>query len=282
MSNTTDVHTPYWFSSISEVEPEHVFVRGYDLEELIGLPYAVNTFLVLKGRLPSPQEARVIDALLSGVVDYALEKSGTVAARAVVSCNPSMTAGLATAILGAGDYSLSPETAAQFIADTYAAFLEAGVSREDYARQVVADASERRFRIPGFGHPVFRNIDPRSERLKSIAVDAGLWGPEAQLYEAIHAEFIKNPKVAHFPINDVGVLAAISTAMGFTPAEATALVVIGTLPGVAAHIAEELNSGVRIRQIQHNLVNYDVPRRDFASDYREAGWTASCGSTATE
>jgi citryl-CoA lyase len=272
MADTTSATPKYWNSSISEVEPEHVYVRGYDLEDLIGLPFSVNTFLVIKGRMPTPQEAAVVDALLSGVVDYALQKSGTVAARAVVSCNPSMTAGIATAILGAGEYSLSPESAAKFISESYRAFVESGLSETEFAQNLVADASARRFRIPGFGHPVFRGVDPRSEKLKSIAVEAGLWGPEAQLYEGIHAEFTKNPKVAHFPINDVGMLAAIATAMGFTPAEATALVVIGTLPGVAAHISEELRSGVMIRQIQPELVNYDVPRRDFAADRRSAGW----------
>jgi citrate synthase len=272
MNDSADGPSRYWSSSISEVEAQHVFVRGYDLEDLIGLPFSVNTFLVIKGRLPSPQEARVVDALLSGVVDYALEKPGTVAARAVVSSNPVMTAGLATAVLGAGEYSLSPETAVHFIADTYTQFLESGLSQQEFSAQIIAETTARRYRIPGFGHPVFRGVDPRSQRLKQIAVDAGLWGPEAQLYEAIHAEFIKNPKVAHFPINDVGVLAAIATAMSFTPAEATALIVIGTLPGVAAHISEELSSGVRLRQIQPGLVDYDVPHRDFHADYKNAGW----------
>jgi citryl-CoA lyase len=88
---------PYWTSQISEITPETVFVRGYPLEDLIGSSFTASVFLLIKGRLPSPQEAAVVDAILTGVLDYGLEKTGTAAARYVVSSNPSMQAALATA-----------------------------------------------------------------------------------------------------------------------------------------------------------------------------------------
>lgn len=262
----------YWQSGISEIEPEHVFVRGYDLEDLIGIPFGAATYLLIKGELPSPQQTKVVDALLTAVLDYGLEKAGTVAARAVVSSNPSMQAGLATAILAAGEHSLAPENAARFITERYQDFEASGLALEEFAAQVVADARERRYRIPGFGHPVFKFEDPRSIKLRAIAEEQGLWSGPALMYEAIHREFVKNPKVAHFPINDVGVIAAISTALGFTPAESTALAVIGTLPGVAAHITEETRSGNLVRRIPSDQVDYRVPRKDLRSDAAELGW----------
>lgn len=263
----------YWKSSVSRIEPEHVLVRGYDLQELIGIPFAGATFLQLRGRLPSPGEVRVVDALLTAILDYGLEKSGTAAARYVVSSNPNMQAGLATAVLAAGEHSMAPENAAQYIADAYAAFEAADTDdMAVFAQGVVADAQVRRFRIPGFGHPVFRGEDPRAQKLKAIAVEAGLWGGPAALYAAIHAEFVKNPKVAHFPINDVGMLAAVAVALGFSPRETTALAVIGTLPGVAAHITEEITSGRLIRVIQPSEAEYDVPAHDLEADLAGAGW----------
>lgn len=272
MSNSSSSEPRYWHSTISEVEPEHVFVRGYDLEDLIGLPFGAATFLLIKGRIPTPLETKVVDAILTGVLDYGLQKAGTVAARAVVSSNPNMQAGLATAVLAAGDFSLSPENAARYIINEYEQFLESGLTQTDYASKAVERATASKFRIPGFGHPVFRGKDPRSQKLIGIAKEAGLWSGPAALYEAIHAEFTKNPKVSHFPINDVGVLAALSVAMGFTPQEATALVVIGTLPGVAAHISEEITTGKPIRVIPNDQVDYEVGRRDFSGDARNAGW----------
>jgi citryl-CoA lyase len=263
----------YWRTEISEIHPERIIIRGYDLEQLIGMPFGAATFLTMRGRIPTPSEAKVMDALLTGVLDYGLEKPGTAAARFVVSSNPNMQAGLATAALAAGQYSLATEDAARFIESQYQAYLAAGEpALEEFARTVVEDAKRTKFRIPGFGHPVFRGDDPRAQRLRSIAMDAGLWGPAAQLYEAIHAEFVKDPRRAHFPVNDIGVLAAISVAMGFTPEESTALAVIGTLPGVAAHITEELRSKKSVRIIPADAADYVVPDRNLNGDLAAAGW----------
>ncbi|MFD7956110.1 citryl-CoA lyase [Streptomyces ardesiacus] len=276
MTKADTNEAPYWHSAVSEITPDTVFVRGYQLDDLIGLSFTSSAFLLIKGRLPTPQEARVLDAVLTGVLDYGLEKAGTAAARYVVSANPSMQAGLATAVLAAGDYGLATENSARFITDTYAAYEAAGrPEMAAYAEKVVAEARAARLRIPGFGHPVFKRTDPRAQILRQIAVDAGLWGEAAQLYEAVHEAFTRLPGREEFPINDVGMLAAITTALGFTPQESTALTVIGTLPGVVAHISEEYASGKVGRVVPAEDVSYTVPRRDLAADLEAAGWTAT-------
>ncbi|MCP3426942.1 citryl-CoA lyase [Rothia sp. AR01] len=263
----------YWRTGVSEVEPENVSIRGYDLEDLIGLPFGAMAFLLIRSRLPTPAETKVFDALLTGVLDYGLQKPGTAAARYVVSSNPNMQAGLATAALAAGDFSLAPENAARFIQERHREFIEAGSGDlEAFARSVVEDADRTRLRIPGFGHPVFKGVDPRGAKLKKIAQEAGLWGEPARLYEAIHAEFIKNPKRSHFPINDVGILAAISIAIGLSPEESTAMAIIGTLPGVTAHISEELNARKPVRVIPPKDTYTSISRRDVVADLKDAGW----------
>jgi citrate synthase len=267
---------PYWTSRISEITPETVIVRGYRLDDLIGSSFTASAFLLIKGRLPSPQEAAVLDAILTGVLDYGLEKTGTVAARFVVSSNPSMQAALATAILAAGDYALAPENSARFITDTHAAWAEAGrPDMNSYAAQVVTEARARKLRIPGFGHQVFKRVDPRAEILRKIALDNDLWGEPAQLYAAVHRAFTRLPGREDFPINDVGMLAAISVALGFTPQESTALAVIGTLPGVVAHVSEEYAAGKIGRVVPAADVAYDVPRRDYLADRSAAGWPST-------
>jgi citrate synthase len=176
-------------------------------------------------------------------------------------------------VLSAGDYGLATENTARFIADNYAAFQASDEADADkFAETVVADARARKIRIPGFGHPVFKYTDPRAEILKQIAVEAGLWSEPAKLYEAIHRAFIKLPGREHFPINDVAVIAAMTVAMGFTPEESTALAIIGTLPGVVAHISEEFASPTKGRRIPAETAAYDVPRRDLAVDLAQAGW----------
>jgi citryl-CoA lyase len=263
----------YWHTEVSDITPDKMWVRGYDLEELIGLPFSAATFLMIRGRIPTPQETRVMDAVLTAVLDYGLEKSGTAAARYVVSCNPNMQAGIAAATLSAGAYGLATDNTCRFIMGTYDRYLEAGQpDMEDFAREVVAQAKADKFRIPGFGHPVFRFVDPRAALLRKIAQENGLWGPSLDLYEAVHHQFIAQPGREHFPINDVAMMAAITVGLGFTPEESTALAIIGTLPGVVAHISEEMATGRPQRVIPRVDADYVVPRRSLSDDMAAAGW----------
>src|SRR6478672_266242 len=117
----------YWRSSVSRVEGDKVLIRGYDLESLIGAQsFSESCFLLIRGRLPTPSEVRALDAVLNAVLDYALLKPGTVAARYAVSANPSMVAGLATAVLAVGRHTLAPEDTARFILDAHARMVTTG------------------------------------------------------------------------------------------------------------------------------------------------------------
>jgi citryl-CoA lyase len=81
---------------------------------------------------------RVLDGVLSAVLDYGLEKPGTVAARFAVSANPSMAAGHAAACLSVGQHTLATEDTSRFIIETYTRFQESPLSMGHFAEQEVA------------------------------------------------------------------------------------------------------------------------------------------------
>ncbi len=264
---------PYWTTSVSDIDQSDVYLRGYPLRELIGrLPFSAACFLLVRGRIPTPGETRMMDALLCSVLDYSLSKPGTVAARYCVSGNPSMTAGIATAVLGVGEYTLAPEDAGRFIGETYRGFLDSGGSMAEHAEKIVAELRAGKRRVPGFGHPNFRHVDPRAERLKAIAKEGGVWGPACDWYEAVHAAFIKAAGRPDLVVNEVGMMAAIMVQMGFTPAEMTGVALISSLPGVVAHVSEELQSNVRIRVVPEETAHYARERKSLAQDLAAAGW----------
>lgn len=270
MSKNTPSH---WVSSVSDITPEDIFIRGYPMRGLVGrLPFSAIAFLLIRGQIPTPGQARMMDVILSSILDYALQKSGTVAARAVVSVNPKMTAGLSAAMLGAGSHAVSPEDTGRFIADGFAAWKASGLDADAHARALVADLRAAKRRVPGFGHQVFRGVDPRAERLKAIAVEEGVWGEANEWYGAIHRAFQAAANKPDLVMNDVGMLAGIMFQMGFTPAEMTGLALLSTFPGLIAHISEELQSGVINRIVPDESVTYARPRRDLAADCAAAGW----------
>lgn len=264
----------HWSTSISDVAKAEVYVRGYGLGDLIGrLSFSAATFLMIRGHLPTPGEARVMDAILCSVLDYALKKPGTIAARYCVSANPSMTAGLATAILSVGEYTLSPDDAGRFITESFAEASRVGTPDGAAAAAEIEKLRAAGRRAPGFGHPNFRFIDPRAQKLKEIAKAAGAWGPLCDWYEALHRAFTAKTGKPEIAINEVGMMAAILAEMGFKPAEMTGIAILSTVPGVIAHVSEEIQGNVRIRTVPDDAVEYDHRRRDLAVDLKEKGWS---------
>jgi citryl-CoA lyase len=263
----------YWSTAVSDVEAADVFIRGYGLGDLIGrLPFSAAAFLLIRGKLPTPGEARMMDAILCSVLDYALKKPGTVAARYCVSANPSMTAGLATAILSVGEYTLAPDDAGRFIAESFAEAGRHGAPDESAAGAEIDKLRAAGRRVPGFGHPNFRFTDPRAQKLKEIAKVEGVWGPLCDWYEALHRAFTTKAGKPEIVINEVGMMAAILAQMGFTPAEMTGIAMLSSMPGVIAHISEELQGKVRIRTVPDEAVDYDRQRHDLNADLAAGGW----------
>jgi citrate synthase len=263
-----------WQTSVSRVDGGKVLIRGYDLESLIGgQSFTSSCFLLVRGRLPSPSEERVFDGVLNAVLDYAMLKPGTVAARYAVSANPNMVAGLAAAVLSVGSYTLAPEDTARFASMAHERHVAAGSPLAESAAVIVEDVRARKQRVPGIGHPLFKGVDPRAQKLKQLAVDEGLWSERAELFELIHRTFVDAIGKPDIPINDVGMMALVMLELGFTPDEMTGVAVLSTLPGVIAHISEELVSGKRIRTVADDDVDYSaVAARDFAEDRTTAGW----------
>ena len=264
----------YWKTSVSDVEAADIYIRGYSLGDLIGrLSFSAAAFLLIRGKLPTPGETRMIDAILCSVLDYALKKPGTVAARYCVSANPSMTAGLATAILSVGEYTLAPDEAANFIVQTFTAASLRGKTDDAAAETEVDKIRDEKRRVPGFGHPNFKFTDPRAQKLKEIAKTESQWGPLCDWYESIHRAFTKKAGRPEIVINEVGMMAAILAQMGFTPQEMIGIALISSMPGVVAHLSEEMNSKTLILTVPDEAVDYERPRHNLAQDMKARGWT---------
>lgn len=249
-------------TSISRVEPDEILLRGYPHTQVIrNLSFADSFFLMVRGELPTPEQANLLNALLCAVPDYGLFKPGTVTSRIAVSANPSMSNGLAVAFLSAGQHTLDPFDAGTFIYAMHKQFVASGKSMEDFAREVVEEKSKLKERIPGFGHPIFEYEDCRAAALRDVAEKNGLLGDKLHLYEAIHLAFTQLPGRKTVPINDVGMSAALLAGMGFTPAEMTGVLLTSSIPGLVAHISEELQQNVRIRVVDESMQRYIGPER---------------------
>jgi hypothetical protein len=164
-----DAGTPV--SRISRAYPDRVEVRGRDLAgDLMGrLSFTEYFHLLLTGREPSEDERFFLDLLLVAIAEHGLMPTN-VAARMTLAADPaSLHGAVAAGILGAGPVVLgTSEECARLLEEMVAA----GREPAEVARSVRAAGGK----VPGFGHPVHRPVDPRAERILELADARGVSG----------------------------------------------------------------------------------------------------------
>jgi citrate synthase len=228
-------------TKITNLIPGKILIRGYPLNELIGnLSYSEMIYLCIKGELPSENMGKMMDALILGITDHSLVSAATPAARIVVAGNPDPIKGICAGVLSVGPVTGSPKHSARFIKNAYDQMMRNKWTREQAAENVVNECISRKERIPGFGHPLFKDVDIRAARLRELAARYGFAGEKLALYERIHEKFLEKINKKDMVINIDGMMAAIMCEMDFDEDMVDIIGVLSYLPGICAHTYEEL------------------------------------------
>ena len=230
-------------TGLGKAELHRILVRGYDLtEELLGkATFSQMTYLMLTGRMPTAGQARMIDALLTVLVEHGMVAS-VIAARLTYHTAPEAIQGaVAAAILGAGSVHLgSSEWSAQMLQEA----LPQGTREADLdaiAATVVKRYEEKKQRIPGIGHRTHAEGDPRADRLFQIARETQVYGRYCDLLQRI-ARAAETRRGRRLPVNVTGAIAAIASDMGLPWLLSKAFALIGRTLGAMAHIGEEMRN----------------------------------------
>jgi citrate synthase len=230
-------------TGIGHAELHRILVRGYDLnKELVGkITFTDMTSLILRGRLPTPNEAKMLDALLVILVEHGMV-SHVIAARLVYHCAPeAIQAAVAAALCGAGSVHLgSSEWSAKMLTEALPP------DKKDFdldaiAASIIDDYSARKQRMPGIGHRTHAEGDPRADTLFGIAKETGVYGKYCELIQKLSKTAGERRKRL-IPVNVTSAIAAIALDMGFPWQITKAFALIGRTLGVMGHIAEEIRN----------------------------------------
>lgn len=257
---------PHWSSALTATEPDHIFVRGYDITELMGHTSFGSVLYLLWTGKPAPSAWKLIlDALLIAAVDHGPGSPSALTARTVISGGGTLNTAAAAGLLTMGEFHGAAVSDAMTL--LYDAHTQAQTSNSIDGVDTALNnwrASHRRF--PGLGHRL-HNQDPRVERLQSLAQAAGL--PTTYLHlEQIIAERASLLVGKPLPINIDGIMASVLCAMQFPAALGNAFFYVARLGGLLAHANEEQQRMPPMRRIHPTDYHYDGP------------WPAN-GSTAT-
>jgi citrate synthase len=227
-------------SHISQAYPDRVEVRGHDLAgDLMGrLSFTEYFHLLLTGREPTPEQRFFLDVLLVAIAEHGMMPTN-VAARMTLAADPgSLQGAVAAGILGCGPVLLgTAEVCARLLQEAQAQ-VAAGAAPERVAADRVRAVRAAGGRLPGFGHPVHRPLDPRAERILELADARGVSGPHVLLARALRdaaAQAWGRPLTMNVSMP----IAAVLLDLGFVAATVKAIPILARTAGLLAHLAEE-------------------------------------------
>src|SRR4051794_16940768 len=220
-------------SHISKAGPDRVEVRGHDLTgDLMGrLSFTEYFHLLLTGSEPTEQQRFFLDLLLVAIAEHGLMPTN-VAARMTLAADPgSLQGAVAAGILGCGPVILgTAEECARLLERTQASGGDALA-----AARAIREAGGK---LPGFGHPVHKPLDPRAERILELADARGVSGPYVALarrFRDAAAEAWGRPLTLNVSLP----IAAVMLDLGFPAAAVKAVPILARTASLLAHLAEE-------------------------------------------
>jgi citrate synthase len=224
---------------------DSITVRGFDLtNDLLGkIDLGAMAFLEIRGRLPTPQEAEVFNALLITLVEHGMTPQAIAARLVNLAAPEALQAAVAAGLCGVGSvFAGGSEQIAKVLQEAFKNRKD-DAPIADMAAAIVADFSARKQPIPGIGHPLHKPIDPRTPVLFAIAEKNGYRGRHIALLEAICATAEKRLN-RNLPINATGAIGAVLSELGFSWRICRGVAIIGRAVGLVGHIAEEMRNPV--------------------------------------
>ena len=223
-------------TSICGYDADSISIRGRDLvTDLIGKRSFTDAFLIQAlGNEPDARQTQIVDAVLVTIMEHGLVPSAVVTRLTHYGAPESYQGAVAAGLLGVGDRYAGT-------ASECGALLEKIADAEDKescARDLVAEYRARRRALPGFGHPIHQDVDPRVKRLLEVCREAGcdgahiaaMYALEAALNEALGKQLVTN----------------ISAAIGAALAEAQVpsgmmrgIILVARCAGLVGHLFEE-------------------------------------------
>lgn len=238
-------------TAIGKSDADSITLMGRDLAtELMGnITLTELTFLLVRGRMPSAEETRLLDAVLVSLADHGLTPTVLAARLTYTGAPESIQGAVAAGLLGAGSVFLG-------VVEDTARFLD-GI--DDVEGAVARELAAGR-RIPGLGHPVHKVQDPRTPRIYEIAEETNQIGPHLRLLRLV-AQAHEGQTGRKLPINGAGVAGAALADLGFPVALLRGFALLARTAGLLGHLAEEMEHplGMPLYREVDERAKYDPP-----------------------
>lgn len=240
----------WWSTSIIDMQPGVIRFFGYPIEDLIGnVSFPQMIWLMVRGELPTAEQARLLDAVLMSSVDHGPQAPSIAIARMSATCGVGLNSSMASAVNVLGDiHGGAGEQAVELFLDIDSRTQD-GIVLDEATRAALDDFRRNYGKyIPGYGHR-FHPVDPRAPRLMELVREAkeagivdGRFREIGLAVERVLSDTSRNKRV---PMNIDGASAVIYAELGFPAPLARGLFCLSRSVGILAHAWEQTCVGGR-------------------------------------
>jgi citrate synthase len=256
-------------TAIGYAELDSIKVRRRDLVgDLMGkISFADYAFLLIRSRLPTEAESVLFNALLVMLADHGVTPTVIAARMTYMGAPESIQGAVAAGLLGGGSVFLGvTEDSARFLGSIVSEARAMSPSGEvedtaltEVSRRRVDEAVSSGFRVPGIGHDIHLEGDPRTPKLYELAEKWGYLGPHMRSLQLVHERFCERKR--YLPLNGAGAAGALLADLGFTPSICRGIVLIARSAGLVAHLLEEMEQpiGRELYEQARTTIRYVAP-----------------------
>lgn len=222
-----------------------ITLLGHDVSsELLGkVTLGELAYWLAAKRRPTESQRVMFEAVLVALADHGLAPTAIAARMTLYSAPDSIQGALAAGLLGGGSRYLG-------VTEDSAVFLNGVISTRDtlpddeagwdaLATEVITTRRAEGKFVPGLGHPVHKNGDPRTPVLLALAREHGTFGPHLELFAALGRA---HPAVLGrtLPLNGAGVCGAVLADLDLPLGIMRGFALLARCAGLLGHLAEEL------------------------------------------
>ena len=227
-------------TSMATLTTDTITVRGHNLvDELIGKIDVTDLyFLEVTGRLPKPQESKIITAMIVAIAEHGMMPSVIAARLTLLGAPESFQGAVASGLLGAGDVFVGPAGNVAKMLQVEAKQFSGSVSEK--ARGIVDLYRSEKRRLPGLGQP-HHPVDPRTVKLFALGKELGVAGENVELMNEIHrvaVEHLGKP----LTLNAVAAIGSLCSDIGLDWRAVRGIGLIARTVGLIGHVMEELRN----------------------------------------
>lgn len=243
----TDLEFP---TSLGISTRDTITLMGQDLSaDLLGkVTFGELAYRLVTLQPPTPGQTRVFETVLVALADHGFTPTAIAARLTYLSAPDAIQGALAAGLLGGGSRFLGvSEDTGRFL---HEALATAGddLPTDDAGWDALATTAVQARKdaggfVPGLGHHIHKDADPRSAVIIGIAREEGQYGPHLALFEAVGRVA---PAVLgrSLPLNGAGTCGATLADLGIPLELLRGVVLLSRCAGLLGHIAEEIRNPI--------------------------------------